>query len=65
MRDADNLPEVMADILERRKPDRLVIKALLDEDADGLVAAVSMFMRQHGLSAAESLIRKIPAREGE
>jgi hypothetical protein len=65
MRDADNLPEVVADILERRKPDRLVIKALLDEDADGLVAAATMFMRQHGLSAAESLIRKIPAREGE
>lgn len=65
MRDADNLPEVVADILERRKPDRLVIKALLDEDADGLVAAVTMFMNQHSLSAAESLIRNIPAREGE
>lgn len=55
----------MADILERHKPDRLVIKALLDEDTDGLVAAVTMFMKQHSLSAAESLIRNIPAREGE
>ena len=65
MRDAENLQEVVADVLERRKADRLVIKAMLDEDADGLVAAVTLFMHQHGLSAADSLVRKIPAREGE
>lgn len=59
MNDDEDVAELQADILARRKHDRRIIKALIDEDAEALVMSVAEYIADKGLKIPRELADRI------
>ena len=62
MNDDEDVAELQADILARRKHDRRIIKALIDQDAEALVTSVAEYIADKGLKIPRELANRIPVK---
>jgi len=62
MSDDEDVSELRADILARRKHDRRIIKALIDEDAEALVNSVADYIAAKDLKVPRELVDRIPVK---
>lgn len=62
MNDEEDVAELQADILARRKHDRRIIRALIDEDAEALVTSVAEYIAAKGIQVPRELADRIPVK---